>query len=190
MLKKCVLSLFMAGVACAVTVPRPAGDVPFTLLGKGPDKLENYRGKVVMLMVFITSCPDCQHATKVLSGIQKDYKASGLRVIGLAFRSDDDKAAVQHFIDTYKPGFPVGMIDEKLLIQFGQLTPEMRPIVPMLFFVDRKGVVRSQYFGGDPFMEEEYQDQNIRAKALNILQDGGAAVMLKPPLKPTPAVKK
>jgi thiol-disulfide isomerase/thioredoxin len=190
MLRKFVLLLALACASFAVTVPRPAGDVPFTIVGKGPAKLEDYRGKVVMLMVFITTCPHCQRATKVLSGIQNDYRVHGLRVLALAFRPDDNKEALASFAAKYKPSFPVGMIDERLLVQFGQLTAEMRPSVPMLFFIDRKGVVRSQYFDGEPFMQEEYQDQNIRAKVLNLLQEGGAMGTVRPSLKPATAVKK
>ncbi len=180
MLKKITLLLTVASLSFAVTLPRPAGEVPFTIPGKGPDKLEHYRGKVVMLMVFITTCPHCQRAVKVLSGIQNDYKGLGLQTIALAFRPDDNEEAIKKFVQTYKPAFPVGMIDANLLVKFGQLTPEIRPTVPMVFFIDRKGTLISQYFGGDPFMQEQYQDENVRAKLLNLLQAGGALNPMKP----------
>src|ERR1039457_850718 len=167
MLKKLALLLSLAPLSFAVTVPRPVGDVPFTIPGKGPDNVTNYRGKPVVLMVFITTCPHCQRATKVISGIYNDYKKQGLNVFGLAFRPDDDEAALKKFVQEYKPSYPIGMIDANLLVKFGGLTPEIRPTVPMLFFIDRKGAVVGQYFGGDPFMDEQFQDQNIRAKALN-----------------------
>jgi thiol-disulfide isomerase/thioredoxin len=180
MFKQFVLSLSLASFCFAAILPRPAGDVPFTIPGKGPDKLENYRGKVVMLMIFLTNCPECQRSVKVLSAIEKDYKPHGLRTIALAFHPDDNEAAVKKFVQTYKPSFPVGMIDGLLLLSFGQLTAERRTTVPMLFFIDRKGVVVSQYFGGDPFMQEQYLDTNVRAKLMNLLQAGGALNGVKP----------
>lgn len=172
MVKKLVLLLSLAPFSFAVTVPRPAGDVPFTVVGKGPDNVTNYRGKPLLLMVFITTCPHCQRATKVISGIYDEYKKQGLKVIGLAFRPEDDQAALKKFAETYKATYPLGMIDPELLARFGQLTAEIRPTVPMLFFIDRKGSVAGEYFGADPFMEEQYQDRNIRAKLMDLIGSG------------------
>ncbi len=159
----------MACSAFAVTVPRPAGDIPFTIPGKGADNVSKYRGKVVLLMAFLTTCEHCQATTKVLTGIQNDYRKMGLQVIGLAFREDDDTAAVQKFITKFKPGFPVGIVDANILAQFSQITAEMRPTAPMLFFIDRQGLVQSQYLGRDALLEEKFQDENIRAKLLQYL---------------------
>jgi peroxiredoxin len=184
MLKKLVLLLSLAPLTFAVTVPRPAGDVPFTIPGKGADNVTNYRGKPVVLMVFITTCPHCQRATKVLSGIYNDFKKPGLNVIGLAFRPDDDEAALKKFAEEYKPSYPIGMIDANLLAKFGELTPEIRPTVPMLFFIDRNGTVVGEYFGADPFMDEKFQDENIRAKVMNIVGSGPSPSPRKRPAKP------
>lgn len=171
MVKKFLALLLFAGLSFAgVTLPRPTGDVPFTVPGKGSDNLTNYKGKVVLLEFFMTTCPHCQRAAKVLSGIQRDYKARGVRVISLAFKPEDNAEALKKFAEEYKTNYTLGMIDGKLMTTFGQLTPEMRPTVPMVFFIDRDGLVQAQYFGTDPMMEEKFLAENLRAKLLFYVQ--------------------
>ncbi len=173
MFRKFALLLLLAAACSGVTVPRPAGDVPFTIPGKGPDKLANYKGKVVMLVIFMTTCPHCQKTTDLLTSMQRDYKAQGLQVIELAFRPEDNDDAIRQFVAAHKTNFPVGQIDPEVMAAFGQLTAEMRPTVPIVFLIDREGMVRAQYLGGDPMMEEQYQDQNLRAKLMQYLPGGG-----------------
>ncbi|MBS1874221.1 MAG: TlpA family protein disulfide reductase [Acidobacteria bacterium] len=188
MLKKLVLLAALAASCFAVTVPRPSGEVDFTVPGKGPMKLSSYQGKIVVVMVFITTCPHCQRTTKLMSKIQNEYRAKGVQVIQLAFRDDDNKAAIEKFVQEYKPTYPVGMIDANLLAKWGQLTAEMRPTVPMLFFIDRHGYIVGQYMGAEPFMIEENQPNTIRAKLNDMVQKQPPAGAKK--AAPAPAAKK
>jgi hypothetical protein len=41
--------------------------------------------------------------------------------------------------------------------------------VPGLVFIDRQGRIVAQYEGDDPFMSEDKQEQNVRAKILALL---------------------
>jgi peroxiredoxin len=165
------LLLLIAGALClfAVTIPRPAGDVPLTMVGGKSDNLSKYKGRPVILSVFITTCPECQRTAQRLSQIQKDFKAQGLQVLEVAFRTEDDDAALRKFANEHNVTLPIGHIDGDVLLKFGQITEQMRPTVPMVFFIDRQGMVQGQYFGADPFMEEKYQDQNMRAKLMQLL---------------------
>lgn len=187
MLKQFLLAAALASFSFAATVPRPCGDVPFEVPGKGPMKLSDFHGKVIIVAVFITTCPHCQNTTKLLTKIQNDYRALGLQVIQLAFRDDDNKEAIAKFVKEYKPSYPVGIIDGNLLAKWGQLTAEMRPTVPMLFFIDRDGFIQGQYMGADPFMNESLQDETIRAKAKGLLAQ---KVSTRAPSKRAPAPKK
>ena len=171
MLKKLLLLAALATACFAVTVPRASGEVDFTVPGKGPMKLSSYNGKIVVVVVFITTCPHCQRTTKLMTQIQNEYRAKGVQVLQLAFRDDDNKAAIEKFVQQYKPNYPVGMIDANLLAKWGQLTAEMRPTVPMLFFIDRRGYIVGEYMGADPFMIEENQPTTIRAKLNDMVQN-------------------
>lgn len=173
MLKNSLILFLFASLSFAA-MPRPAGDVPFTALGKGVDNLTKYKGKVVLIEFFMTTCPDCQKSVKVLNNIQQEFKSHGVRVIGLAFRPDDDEAALKKFAEKYNVKYTLGTIDPVLMTTFGELTPEQHPTVPMVFFIDRNGMVQARYFASEPFMLEQYQEQNIRLKLMFYLQPGAA----------------
>jgi hypothetical protein len=56
MIKKLVaLAVLAAASMFAVTVPRPAGEVPITIPGNGQELLTNYRGKVVVLAFILVT---------------------------------------------------------------------------------------------------------------------------------------
>jgi hypothetical protein len=57
-----------------------------------------------------------------------------------------------------------------------QFSSVVRNYVPYMVFIDRKGVIRAQYTGSDPFlMNEVEQEKNIRAEAEKLLTEPGAA---------------
>jgi peroxiredoxin len=155
--------LLFAAFSFAQPGPRPTGDVPFAIPGKGADNLTNYKGKVVLLEFFMTDCPHCQRAVKVLNSIQRDMKAQ-VKVISLAFRTEDNAEALKNFAKQYQVNYTLGMIDPVLMTTFGQLTAEQHPTVPMVFIIDRNGIVQARYFATDPMMEEQHQEENLRAK--------------------------
>jgi hypothetical protein len=170
MLKKLLLTAALASISFAATIPRPSGELAFSVPGKGPAKISSYHGKIIIVAVFITECPECQRTTKRLKQIQEDHRAQGVQVVELAFRDEDNQAAVEQFVKIHKPNFPVGIVNADTLAKWGQLTAEMRPTVPMLFFIDRNGYIQGQYMGADPFMSESIQDSNIRGKLKGMLR--------------------
>ena len=46
--------------------------------------------------------------------------------------------------------------------------------MPGLLFLDRQGRIVAQYEGDDPFMSEDQQEQNIRAKIEQLLKSPAA----------------
>ena len=170
MLKKLILLAVAASLSFAVTVPRPCGKVPFTVPGKGPMNLADFYGKVIIVSVFKTTCPECRHTARLLTKIQNDLKPQGLQVVELAFDDVDNEAVIKKFVREFNPSYPVGIIDAEKLAEWGQLTAEMHPTVPMLFFINRNGFIEGQYMGAEPFMMESLQDANIRAKLKRMLE--------------------
>ena len=55
--------------------------------------------------------------------------------------------AVRPFVSRYRPDYPVGYVDKQNFIKLANLKPDSRPFVPILMFVDAKGLVRQQYYG-------------------------------------------
>jgi hypothetical protein len=76
----------------------------------------------------------------------------GVQVLEAAY---DEGANIPDFIKRFKPNFPVGTISRDFMANYAQITPMMRVFVPVMFFIDRKGVIQAQYFGGDPFFNPE-----------------------------------
>ncbi len=54
-------------------------------------------------------------------------------------------------------------------MNYAQFTPEMRPSVPIIFFIDRNFIIRSQYQGSEEFFESGDQGQKIRAEIDKLL---------------------
>jgi hypothetical protein len=55
MLKRLLLIASLAIPSFAANVPRPAGEVPFEIPGKGNRLLSQYKGKVVLIAAIITT---------------------------------------------------------------------------------------------------------------------------------------
>jgi peroxiredoxin len=183
MLNKLVLVASLATASFAITLPRPAGEVEFDVPGKGKQLLSQYKGKVVLLVAVITTCEQCQRTTKVLSEIQKQLGPRGLQVIEVVFSDTDTADQVNSYAKNYQPAFPIGIIDGEFFIKWSQVTPQMRPTVPMTFIIDRQGLIQAQYMGAHPMMDERYVGENLRAKLMQYLGPGKAPAAKAPAKK-------
>lgn len=163
-----MLRLFCAGLftfaALAQTLPRPASDIPILLPDGKQIKLSSYRGHPVILAFILTTCSHCQNTTRILSGIQNEYAGKGLKVVEAAI---NDLQSVPGFVRTFNPPFPVGYADRNTAVQYLQFSPMVRSFVPFLLFIDRKGLIRAQYTGSDPYFLNE--EKNARAEVEKLL---------------------
>jgi len=166
------LALIACAAASAVNLPRPAAEVAIRL-PFGQKLLSEYKGKVIVLGFILTTCPHCQDTTRLLSGVQKDYAAKGVQVLEAAFNPDAPQKLAE-FIQKFQPAFPVGTVDGSFVQNYAQITPAMRPTVPIIFFIDRGMNIRAQYFGSDPLFEGD-QNKNIRAEIDKLLADKAPA---------------
>ena len=99
-----------------------------------------------------------------------------------AFNTDAN--GVSDFIKQYKPTFPVGLVDPRFIMEYAQITADMRPTVPVMFFIDRTGTIRSQYFGTDAFLSTDTAiNEHVRAEIDHLLAE-------KPPAAKKGATKK
>jgi thiol-disulfide isomerase/thioredoxin len=110
-----------------------------------------FRGKVVVISIGGSWCPNCHDEAPFLSDLYKDYHARGLEIVGLMFENDPDPAVsrprVQSFIKRYGVQYPMlipgtqQMLAEKLpqLVNFGAY--------PTTIYLGRDGRVRSVHAG-------------------------------------------
>jgi hypothetical protein len=93
----------------------------------------------------------------------------GVQVLEAAFNEDANFA---DFTARFHPNFPVGKISREFVANYSQITPMMRVNVPILFLIDRKGMIRAQYFGNDPFFEPESAlKDRVKGEVDKILQE-------------------
>jgi peroxiredoxin len=154
--------------AHAADLPRPAPDLAINLAAGKQIRLSQHRGKTVLLAFILTTCSHCQAVVRGLIKDQEELRPKGLQVLVTAIE-DMAATAVPGFVRLYSPGFPVGYNSSKEAVQFLQ-HPRGEPfLMPALVFIDKGGVIRAQYGGGDPLLNLETQEKNVRDKILELM---------------------
>jgi thiol-disulfide isomerase/thioredoxin len=126
---------------------------------------EIFRGKVVLLAIGGSWCPNCHDEAPFLSELYRDYHARGLEIVGLMFENDSDPRVagprVQTFVKRYGVQYPMLLVGttqniaEKLpqLVNFGAY--------PTSIYLGRDGRVRSVHAG---FASPATGDEHVRLK--------------------------
>jgi len=139
--------------------PRPSPDFTIHLTPTTQASPKQYTGKVVLLAFIQTTCPHCQQSMPVLSGLQRQYGPRGFQILAAAFNNKAD-TLVPGFIHQYQPNFPVGWASDPEVRTYLNHSVMAPLYVPSMVFIDRKGMIRHQYLGGDPFFND--QEKNLR----------------------------
>jgi thiol-disulfide isomerase/thioredoxin len=120
--------------------------------------LSQYRGHPVVLAFILTTCSHCQMTVKVLSKLQNEYAPRGLQVLASAIEQDSQSHVslfVKNFAVTFPVGYNTGIEADGLIHPTGKL-----PMMPLMGFFDKQGVLRSQHEGEEPFFND--LEQNLR----------------------------
>jgi hypothetical protein len=72
----------------------------------------------------------------------------------------------------FKPTFLVGMANQMDALQFMEISPMIRTFVPYVAFIDRKGMIRAQFTGGD--LTDETLDKVLRENAEKLVNESTA----------------
>ena len=162
-------------------VPRPAPELTFPLPNGQKISLSSYKGKVVVVEILLTTCPHCQVASQLLDKLYKEYGPRGFQPLGIA-TNEMAQLYVPDYVKKYNLSFPVGYASRDTALAFLQHPVMLTMYVPQLVFIDRKGVIRGQYSGTDPFFQNE--EKNMRAMIESLLNEPATADAGK---KATPA---
>jgi len=161
-------------------VPRKAAEFVFQMVD-GPQRLLSmYKGKTIVLAFMYTTCPHCQKTAQVLAKVQTEYAAKGVQVLGAAF---DQGAAgqVQKFNKSLGLNFPCGYSEQGPVLEFLQHPVEEPYFVPILVFIDKRGIIRGEYIGDESFLQ--HQELNIRIeidKMLGLVPPDALSKLAKP----------
>ncbi len=140
-------ALGVASLCACLTMPMAASGETGELAGRlnsiAPDftridlsgrplRLEQFRGRVVLLNFWATWCGPCIEEIPVFSRWQRRYGDARLQVIGVSM--DDEEAAVKRFLAKHDVPYPVLMGDAKLGKSFGGVYG-----LPQSFLIDAHG---------------------------------------------------
>ena len=172
MLRRTLLFFCLASLSYAALPPGgyPLPDVPIPQLVGAKIDLKKYRGKALVVALISTDCADCALTVDLLNTLQEENRSSGLQVVVAA---GDENAAANLFLfeKQHRPNFPMGYLDKPSFIKLATLLPTDRPFVPILMFVDPKGIVRVKLKGDDPLMKK--RDLTIRSTIRELLKEPG-----------------
>lgn len=169
----------LAGSAFAADIPRTAPELAVKLPNGKQVFVSSYKGKVLCLAFILTTCPHCQKATHVLTGLEKELRAKGFEVLEAAV---NDGADVPGFISRFQPSFPVGTAGGMDAVNYLQLSPMVRTFMPYIVFIDRKGMIRAQFTGGD--LADDTLAKTLRDATESLVNETAAPVKAKAKAKP------
>jgi len=114
--------------------------------------LANYKGYVLVVEFFATWCEGCKDSLPHLINYSKQYGKQGLQILGLnpGVRGDTVDV-VRRFMREKQINFPVALVDDELLIDYG-ISP-----IPAIFIIDKNGVLVQKFVGFNPEIKKEME---------------------------------
>ncbi len=114
---------------------------------------EAFAGKVMLIEIFGSWCPNCHDASQFMVELDQEYKDRGLQIVGLAFELTGDFARdvrqVRRFAKKHDVTYPIliaGVSDKATASKQVPFIDKVRSY-PTAIFVDRKGVARYVHTG-------------------------------------------
>jgi peroxiredoxin len=150
-----VLCALLAAPATSFAVPqkgKPAPPIKVVTTSGQKVTLANYKGYVLVVEFFATWCEGCQESLPHLINLNKQFGKQGLQILGLnpGVRGDTVDV-VRQFVREKQINFPVALVDDDLLIDYG-----IQPI-PAIFIIDKKGVLVQKFVGYNPDIQKEME---------------------------------
>jgi peroxiredoxin len=151
----------------AADLPRPAPDFTVNMVNGKHIKLSDYKGKVLVVEVLLTTCSHCQRASQGINKVQRELGAQGMQSIGVAV-NEMAQMLVEDYTKQFNLDFPVGFSTREPVIQLLQHPVMMKMSFPNVLIIDRNGQIRHQFPGDDKFFENE--EKNLRDLVLPLLK--------------------
>jgi peroxiredoxin len=134
---------------------------------------DKYKGKVVIVEVIGTWCPNCTDQTRFLAPWFKENRHRGVEAIAVAFEQEDDFGYFQKTLGKFKSFFDIqydlvfgGIADKKVATDKLKGLNYMAAF-PTTFIIDRRGEVREIYTGfTGTITGKYYEDYVVKFNAL------------------------
>ena len=109
-------------------------------------KLSTYRGKVVLLNFWYSTCFPCRKETPDLIALHGIYKDKGLAILGINLDSilipQSGRAELQIFLKSFPIPYPTLIADQGVFDAYGDI-----PVQPISFLLDRAGTIVRVFWG-------------------------------------------
>jgi peroxiredoxin len=116
-------------------------------------RLEDYRGKIVLLDFWATWCHGCKEEIPWFAAFSKDYESQGLAVVGVSLDEDGWKV-LRPFLAGNPIPYRIVLGDEATSKRFGIES------MPDTFLIDRDGKIAGAYRGG--LVDRQDVDKNLK----------------------------
>lgn len=113
-------------------------------------KLEDFRGKVVLLDFWATWCGPCRMSTSLIKKIDAKMKGKDFAVLSIAV--DEDHGEVLPYLEDEEVEYITLYADDAV-----QMNYRIRAI-PTFFFLDKKGNIAKKYEGFNPAFEKLWEN--------------------------------
>lgn len=104
-------------------------------------RLEDYKGKVVLINFWATWCGPCQSEMPELVKLQKKYAAKGFQILGVTYESEKP-LAVNRVAKKFAINYPLLFGSEELSKQY-----RIEEVLPVSIIIDGEGKIQSQILG-------------------------------------------
>ena len=169
-----ILCSMVTAAVLAAELPRRAPEFALELPTGKQVLVSQYRGKVVALGFYFTTCPHCQTMCQFMQKLSGEYGARGFQPLGVVFR-EGDNLFVSSFAQNYRLTFPLAYSPRETVFNFlGENSAGTMTTVPQMVFIDRKGMIRfqSQINGDTNF----FQEKTIRSRIEELLKEPAGKV--------------
>lgn len=123
-------------------VNRPAPEFVLPVLQGEDFRLEDYKGKVVLVNFWATWCEPCREETPALQSAYEDLREQGLEIVGINLTNDEvaqgkGEKEISEFVNQYGVTYPIALDTEGEVANAFRIYP-----IPTSYFIDPEGNIR------------------------------------------------
>lgn len=148
------------GVGAAFGTARgtPAPVVAYTLLDGTQHSSADWRGKVVLVNFWATTCTTCVREMAQIAALHDKFKARGYDTVAVSMQYDAP-ASVAHYATTRRLPFGIAIDNTGAITQgFGDVEA-----TPTTFLIDKRGRIAARFVGAPDFAQLDAQIADLLA---------------------------